>query len=110
MKFLLDENIHKGLLRFLKDTGHDVVFSPKSLEDEEVFEMALKENRILLSRDKDFLDDKFVNSSHRGILLMRVPARDIESQVSILSKLLSEHSSFDKKVVRLLSKNKFEFL
>lgn len=41
---------------------------------------------------------------------MRVPARDIESQISVLSKLLSGHSSFDNKVVRLLSKNKFEFL
>ena len=61
----------------------------------------------MISRDADFLDDKFVNSNHKGILLMRVPARDIKSQISVLTKLLSEHSSFNNKVVRLLSKSKF---
>jgi len=110
MKFLLDENIHRGLFLFLKDAGYDVVFSPKSTGDEDVFEIAVKENRILISRDSDFLDNRFVNSKHNGILLIRVPARNIESQITVLSTLLSKYSSFDNKAILLLSKNKFEFL
>ena len=56
MKFLLDENIHKGLFQFLQNEGYDVKFSPKSIDDQEVFAIAVKEKRVLLSRDADFID------------------------------------------------------
>ena len=110
MRFLLDENVHKGLFLFLKNSGYDAIFSPKGIDDVEVFKIAVKEKRTLLSRDSDFLDDKFITSKHNGILLVRISARDIKSQITALSKLFSKYSSFDNKVVKLLSKDKFEFL
>jgi len=56
MKFLLDENVHKGLFSFLLKLGHDVKLSPKSIKNGEVFALALKEERLLVSRDEDFVN------------------------------------------------------
>ena len=114
MKFLLDENVHRRLFTFLVKLGHDVKLSPKSIKNGEVFGLSSKEERILITRDSDFLDnDKFPLSTHFGILLLRIRPKDIESQKLAMSKLLKEHPNaeeFNGKVVKIFSDKDFEFL
>ncbi len=58
LKFIADENVFK-LGRWLRILGYDVVYySPSS--DAELAGRALKENRIILTRDHDFLEMKTV--------------------------------------------------
>ena len=58
IKFIADENVFK-LGRWLRILGYDVIYySPSS--DAELAGRALKENRIILTRDHDFLDMKMV--------------------------------------------------
>ena len=114
MKFLLDENVHRGLFSFLSKLGHDVKLSPKSIENGMVFELSLKEERILISRDADFLDfSSFPSSKHFGMFLMRVPPKDLEAQKRVISKLLKQFPNAEElrgKVIKLSSADDFEFL
>lgn len=58
MKFLADVNIPQSIITSLQNHGHDVLDSKKqhlTATDTELIALALKENRILLTRDKDFI-------------------------------------------------------
>ena len=48
MKFLVDENVHRGLLLFLIKLGYDVKLSPKTIKNGQVFKMAADEERVLI--------------------------------------------------------------
>lgn len=60
MKFLANENIAKSLIKFLRESGYDV----KDVREEGLFEkpdleiytLAEKEKRAILSHDKDFIN------------------------------------------------------
>ena len=80
MRFLLDENVHIGLSKFLSKLGHDVKLSPKSIPDKQVFKLSQNERRVLISRDSDFLDKSFISAKHFSILILRIPPRELESQ------------------------------
>lgn len=58
MKFLADINIPQSVITALTAQGHDVLDIKKiSLEskDTELIQIAQKEERIILTRDKDFI-------------------------------------------------------
>ena len=114
MKFLLDENVHKGLFSFLVKPGHDVRLSPKGIKNGKVFELSVREERILISRDADFLDAVlYPSSKHFGIFLLRILPRDLEAQKRAISRLLEQFPMSDEvkgKVVKLLPDEEFEFL
>jgi len=58
MRFLLDESADFPVAAFLTDRGHDVTSIardyPSALEDDEVLSIAQKEQRILITNDRDF--------------------------------------------------------
>ena len=110
MRFLLDENVHKGLFKFLKEQGQDVKLSPRTISNGQVFRLAQNEERVLISRDSDFLDESFIGPEHFGILLIRVKPKDLASQQSCMKKLLSEFSEMKGRAFMLLTKDKFEQL
>ena len=111
MKFLLDENVHKGLFSFLSKLGHDVKLSPKTISNGEVFKLALSEQRLLITRDADFLDNPLISSKHIGIWLLRIRPKDLEAQKRAVSKLLKQYSpeELEGKVIKILPDD-FEFL
>lgn len=57
MRLLADENIPLRAVQLLREMGHDVLsiceIAPKT-SDEDVLELAEKDERILLTFDKDF--------------------------------------------------------
>ena len=71
MKFLLDANVEFRLATFLTSLGHDVKTIahdfPASLTDHEVLALAVKEQRILLTNDRDYGELIFrQHLPHRG--------------------------------------------
>jgi len=68
MRFLLDENVHHGLVLFLTGLGHDATRSPKGLSNGAVFAAASSAQRILLTHDKDFAEWQ-PTESHPGVIL-----------------------------------------
>lgn len=58
MRFLFDQSTDRRLAMYLKELGHDVTVValdyPPSLPDEQVLGIALQEQRILVTEDRDF--------------------------------------------------------
>ena len=77
MRFLADESCDLSVVRALRAAGFDVLCisesSPRA-EDSEVIRLAVRENRILLTEDKDF---GWLVYSHGqetlGVILLRFP-------------------------------------
>lgn len=78
MRFLADESCDALLIRVLRDSGHDVLavseISPRA-EDPQVLDLAFREERILLTEDKDFGQLVFAHSKNtRGVIFLRYPS------------------------------------
>jgi len=93
MKLILDADIPCSFLSQLKDKGYDVIdarnLSKAPLRDEEIFQLASKEKRILITRDLDFSNILIYppkNSS--GIIVLRTHLLPKEEIFKILLKAL----------------------
>ncbi len=57
MKFIADVNVAQVVIKFLHHAGHDVIDVKKvfpKASDIKIISLASKENRIILTHDKDF--------------------------------------------------------
>ena len=76
IKFLTDENIAVSLVKAIRKKGYDVKDVKEErlfgTEDNEIINIANKENRIILTHDKDFANLlNFPLTSHKGVILLR---------------------------------------
>jgi predicted nuclease of predicted toxin-antitoxin system len=76
VRWLADECIAAALVAWLRGAGHDVFYvgeAAAGISDAEVILLAMNENRLLLTDDKDFGDLIFRGrSSVSGAVLMRI--------------------------------------
>src|SRR6266436_8293758 len=97
MRFLLDANVELRLATFLTSAGHDVKTIahdyPSALPDQEVLSLAVQEQRILITNDRDFGELIFrQHHTHFGIILFRLKnSKDIAKKVQWLQTILQEH-------------------
>lgn len=78
MRFLANENFPEAAVAELRNAGHDigwVLTDSPGISDQHVLDRAIRENRILLTFDKDFGELAWM---HRipptcGIILFRIP-------------------------------------
>lgn len=78
MRFLADETCDFAVVRALRTTGHDVLAVAElasGSDDAIVMDMAYRENRVLLTEDKDFGQLVYAHSQQSGgVILIRYPA------------------------------------
>lgn len=94
MRFLVDNALSYVLAKNLKEAGHNAVhvreFNLQSASDEEIFQKAIQEERIIISADTDFgtlLSIK--NRSTPSVILFRHNSeRRPEKQASLILKNL----------------------
>jgi len=76
MRFLLDQDVYGATARFLSGLGHDVVpvarIGLSQADDEELLQVAHEQNRIFVTRDRDFGNLVFVKGLGAGILCLRM--------------------------------------
>ena len=76
MRFLLDQDVYAATERFLSELGHDVVpiarIGLSQASDEELLKTAQEQDRILITRDRDFGRLVFVEALGAGVLYLRV--------------------------------------
>jgi predicted nuclease of predicted toxin-antitoxin system len=97
MRFLADECCDFSAVRILRAHGHDVLavseFQRRSV-DKDLMELALAENRILLTEDKDFGWLAFARRMDSpGVILIRFPASARSVLPGAVLKLVDEHAS-----------------
>ena len=111
LKFLLDENVKKELLDFLKLQGFDAEFKPKGLTNGILAEFSNSEQRVLVTNDKHFSDSsKFPREKIFSVILFKIPQDKPESFLNALSMLLKEKSEpedFEGYLI-LLDENKYD--
>ncbi len=108
LKFLLDENVKKELLQFLKK-DFNVIFKPKQLDNGELSEFSKSEERIFVTNDWDFTDKSLYNKETIfSIVWLRIPQDKPEALLNSFSKLLKETKSedFEGKII-ILYEDKF---
>ncbi len=96
LKFLIDESSGRKLVLFLSEKGYDVKHVGDimpSASDKEVLNFAEKENRILITNDKDFGELVFrLNRPSSGVILLRLKKDSIENKSRCLSQVLKKFS------------------
>ena len=95
LKFLADESCDFAAVRALRVAGFEAVAvaqTMRSAPDIEVLETAAREERILLTEDKDFGEWVFGHGRQAyGIILIRYPATLRDQMVQAVVELVTEH-------------------
>lgn len=93
MKLILDADIPRSFLPQLQNIGHDVIdardISKTVLMDEEIFTIACRERRILITRDLDFSNIlHYPPQKSSGIIVLRTYLLPKEAAFKILLRAL----------------------
>ena len=91
LKFLLDENVKKELLKFLKSKGYDVSFKPKGLSNGKLAEFSKSGKRVLVTNDFDFTEPfSFPKEKLFSVVWLTIPQDKPEVLLKSFSKLIKE--------------------
>jgi predicted nuclease of predicted toxin-antitoxin system len=93
-RFLVDESLGQGVALVLRGAGWNVEFALDvglgGRSDEDLFSYAWKENRILLTHDHDFLDDRrFPPNRNPGVIILPGASGSDEGLISALRQVVS---------------------
>ena len=94
LRFLADESCDFAVVRALRACGYDVLavseIAPRS-DDRDVINRASREQRILLTEDKDFGWLVFVShTDSAGVILIRFPGNARQTLVQAIRLLIQE--------------------
>jgi predicted nuclease of predicted toxin-antitoxin system len=99
MKILADENIPKYVCDALRKIGIDIISITDIMpaaKDKEILNFAKKENRIILSFDKDFCELVFRQKfSAKGVILLRFTPK---SPKFIVNKIINLFEDYEKEL------------
>lgn len=97
MKFLADEHIDTHAVDALKEMGTDIVsvqgLDKRSQSDEELLTFANQDERVVITRDEDFLRLHAKGVQHHGILFLtkRMDVSTLIREILKVTILESEH-------------------
>ena len=95
MKFLADECIDRQIVDRLRDDGHTVLYVAElepGISDDEVLNLANKEDAILLTADTDFGELVFRQEKVAyGVILVRLAGLLSVDKVEIIADAIEDH-------------------
>lgn len=94
LRFLADESCDFLVVRALRADGYDVLavseYTQRS-DDRELIEQSYRENRIVLTEDKDFGSLVFVSQvATAGVILIRFPGNRRETLVQTMRRFIQD--------------------
>ncbi|MBI2011521.1 DUF5615 family PIN-like protein [Candidatus Daviesbacteria bacterium] len=105
MRFITDENLGVKVPEFLRSLGYDVISATEvalSKPDIDILNLANKENRILVTSDKDFGELVFKEKLvHEGVILLRLKDESVENKKKVLLRELKSGKDFKRKFTRI---------
>jgi predicted nuclease of predicted toxin-antitoxin system len=85
MRIVADENLAYRMIKALRNEGFEVLSIEEdtpSIPDDNVLSVAVKEDALLITEDKDFGDLVMLHKlPHRGILLIRLAGVETDEKV-----------------------------
>ncbi|MCM8824385.1 MAG: DUF5615 family PIN-like protein [Candidatus Omnitrophica bacterium] len=109
MQFIVDKNVRKEVVDFLKAKGYDVISLTAGLEDEKIAQTAKETKRILLTHDQHFANIlAYPPKEYSGIIRIKIHPPTADSIINALENLFQKLSTkqIDKKLI-ILEKNGF---
>ena len=114
MKFLADVNVERKIIETITQHQYDVKWIPEydaSITDEDLLDLANQEQRILITNDKDFGELVFRQQSvTSGIILLRIKGQDVLRKITLVKKLLRDHSDRLLRHFVVISDNKIRII
>ena len=111
IKIVADESVDFRIIKELRKTGLDVfaiIEERPSISDQEVLAIAVNDDAVLITEDKDFGELVFrLQLSHKGILLIRIDDpmtkihKVVEAIKTYLNDLYGKFSVIDDKKLRI---------
>jgi predicted nuclease of predicted toxin-antitoxin system len=96
MRFLLDQDVYLPTIRFLTDLGHDVLLVEQighsRAPDSELLRIAQEQDRIFVTRDRDFGGLVFLTGSGAGVIYLRVSPSTMQAVHEQLATVLASYS------------------
>jgi predicted nuclease of predicted toxin-antitoxin system len=101
VKFLLDQDVYAVTARYLKSLRHDIVTASQigaaQAEDAKLLERASEQERIFVTRDKDFGGLVFVEHRGTGVIFLRILPSTVRSVHDELGNVLRSHTEAEPK-------------
>jgi len=96
VKFLLDQNISPRVTRYLAEQGHDVHdtrgLRMYSASDDQLWDLAVSEERFFITFDLDFSDlRKYPPSQNCGTIVFRTRSTTSATVIRLLDTILHEY-------------------
>lgn len=109
LRFLLDENVGSIVAKFLQGREYDVasiIEHTPGMRDREVLQKAVKEDRILITLDKDIGTLIYhYSQKHVGVIFLRLKKESPQNISNLLSFVLDAYADkIDKKFVTITEK------
>jgi predicted nuclease of predicted toxin-antitoxin system len=96
MRFLADQDVYAATIRFLCGLGHDVVTAAQlglsQAKDVYLFQVAHAQNRVLVTRDRDFGVLGFVEDRGAGVIYLRMLPSTANAVHAELERVLTLYS------------------
>lgn len=91
MKLFANENLFEPIIAYLRSLGHDVLSirdaGLSGITDDEVYQRACKENRVIVTMDKDFSRIfRFPPDRCGGIIVAKIYKRTVHESLEIFKK------------------------
>ena len=101
MKFLVDQDVYAATVRLLRSLGHDVTTAAEkgiaASADIDLLRTAWAEDRVFVSRDRDFGGLVFAQSLGSGVLYLRVLPTTLQAVHAELGRVLTLYQEEDLK-------------
>lgn len=96
MKFLLDQDVYALTERFLREQGYDVVTASElglsRAADIDLLKIAGEQERVFVTRDRDYGNLVFVHSAGSGVIYLRILPSTIDVVHAELKKVIETYS------------------
>lgn len=106
LKFIIDTQLPPSLARFLKLQGFDAIHTTyfqngHLLKDSEIIKIAIKDNRIIITKDSDFFDNFLLKGAPPKVLLLQFGnikntdlIQQFQNQISNIETLFGNNANF----------------
>ena len=101
MRLFLDHDVYATTGQFLKDLGHNVITASESghaqTDDIELLRIAHDDDRLLVTRDRDFGRLVFVSRAGSGVIYLRLNPTNLSAVHKELQRVLATYSESELK-------------